>query len=715
MLIIYDMNQQSVLKITFQELLKDYTFFKGVSFVGSFKIIEELLLPQFQQIDLILGMEDGKTGQHLEQLFSVNRRSQELLEASPEFLNRLEKGSLQLKFTKEALFHSKYFILENDAGDYAILSGSMNLTQKAMTSNHEMLWLYRGNKHELMSSETIYEDFAKIFEKHFEEDSVDYIDRKLLPDLHQKSKEEVVALLTDQLFEDIDTKVKLDSQDLSQIAGGVSEMTYQVEPEVVETIKTIYTPKGNRKRTERQTMVDKVKTLTYKMVKTSTITESEPLAFSHPLWLYDQDDNQLVRDGQALPPQNASREDLLTFIQVVKSYKENKVTDESQQIFSAFLYLMTAPLIWKIRQIYHERGQNRDQVPITLALLGQGASGKTLTIRDYFKTFIGDDSQLIGFETLGSSTARNINAQLAFIDQYLRSEIVSPLIIDEVREIFFSGKDAVRTIKSWSNDISGVHGVNIITSNTENVSFKPEIRKRVYYISITARYKEEQEQVYDFRDLQTRLNDHLYQEVVYHLNHRLNNLTEEDCQLLLRDYLALTKDIVKDILKRHGLLLDLPDYVWETYDYGLATFKRDWQLLLSGDRYMSVSFNPNNDQEFNITQNLFAGNSKFEAAKQRDMTEYYNKLPAGVGIELLNSGMILNIDAFDRFLGTDEIRRLYNKTHHIKQQEQMDDTLAIMKEQMREQQEMQKQLLDLQRQQLEQNQKKGFLKRLFNK
>lgn len=61
MLTIYDLKQQQMLQQPdFMALTKDYDTFYGVSFVGSFKIIEQLLLPNFKTIKLILGMEDQK-------------------------------------------------------------------------------------------------------------------------------------------------------------------------------------------------------------------------------------------------------------------------------------------------------------------------------------------------------------------------------------------------------------------------------------------------------------------------------------------------------------------------------------------------------------------------------------------------------------------------------------------------------------------------------
>lgn len=53
----------------FFDLTMAYDALSGVSFVGSFKIIEQELLPRFKQIKLILGMEDQKTGQNLNQFF----------------------------------------------------------------------------------------------------------------------------------------------------------------------------------------------------------------------------------------------------------------------------------------------------------------------------------------------------------------------------------------------------------------------------------------------------------------------------------------------------------------------------------------------------------------------------------------------------------------------------------------------------------------------
>ena len=120
--------------------------------------------------------------------------------------------------------------------------------------------------------------------------------------------------------------------------------------------RALYTPKGNQRRDPlkiRQT----VKQLTYQVVATKNqeVASAEDF-FPQPRWAY-ANDQLLVEDGaehrlHPLAKPSVSDEDVRTFVDIIKSFKENKLRDESPQALSAFMYLMTAPLIWRIRQIY---------------------------------------------------------------------------------------------------------------------------------------------------------------------------------------------------------------------------------------------------------------------------------------------------------------------------------------------------------------------------
>ena len=115
MLTVYDLkNQRMLTQPNFWKLVSGYEQFSGVTFVGSFQIIEKHLLPQFKQVNLILGMEDQRTGQNLNQFFDLTRRVKEITSANEQFISRVADESLKLRFTKEHLFHSKYYIVEND-------------------------------------------------------------------------------------------------------------------------------------------------------------------------------------------------------------------------------------------------------------------------------------------------------------------------------------------------------------------------------------------------------------------------------------------------------------------------------------------------------------------------------------------------------------------------------------------------------------------------
>lgn len=219
MLTIYDLKNNVMLKQPdFFKLVEGYDSFKGVSFVGSFKIIEKELLPRFKQIDLILGMEDQKTGKNLDQLLNVSNKVKQLLSLSrdSDFLDRIENQTLNLRFTKDELFHSKYFIIENDT-NFIIFNGSMNLTKKALKQNHEMLWMYEGKKNDLQDLK-IYEEHQKLFKKNFEEDSVEYLDRKIINNLYGKTKKQITAIIADEVVDKVQQNiVEVNPEDIVKI------------------------------------------------------------------------------------------------------------------------------------------------------------------------------------------------------------------------------------------------------------------------------------------------------------------------------------------------------------------------------------------------------------------------------------------------------------------------------------------------------------------
>ena len=692
MLTIYDLNKQQMLnQPDFFSLLNGYDYFEGVSFVSGFKIIDQELLSRFRQVNLILGLEDQQTSQAMNQFFNISQRAKALASTSDNFISRLADQTLHLKFTKGPLFHSKYFILRS--GDhFRLFNGSMNLTKRATSSNHELMWMYTGT-----TDDSLYQAHHQLFLKNFNEDSAEYLDRKIIDQLKNKSRQEIGELLTTDVLNAVESnEVKFSPEDVRKVVAkrAVTDDSYELLPRAAtEIVKAIYTPKGNKRRTPQQTQ-EKVKKIVYQSFKDDKQTADVPAnsLYPKPMWSYSDKGELIVQDpttNHFYPLQadisTVSREDVVNFIQIIKSFRYNKVRDESQQALSAFMYLMTAPLIWKIRQIYRDSNfaKSPDQVPVSMVLIGRGTTGKTLLVRDYFKRFIGDHSDSIEYLQINQGISSHTNRAVDFLGYYLQSgRFVSPMIIDELNDNFLHSKVSTNAIKQWSNTIKGIHNVNIFAMNhnagSRSINNLEEITKRVYYLSFEAGWLEMDQQKYNFEILVNNTNDHIYRYVTHELNDRLNNLSGIDESNLVDDYLSQTKAIVKNLLAHFNLEGELADIIDENYNYKVDRNRITWKMLIRDDGFQHVAFTSGDDQQFTVSKAIF-NNLKGSAYENINQTldNYFNMFPRELGIAIYqyDNGMILNIDKFDHYIGEPLIRNYYNKVH---KSERQDDQLAEM-------------------------------------
>jgi hypothetical protein len=729
MLTIYDLKNKVMLnQPDFFNLVEGFDSFKGVSFVGSFKIIEKELMPRFKQIDLILGMEDQKTGKNLDQLFNVSNKVKELLSVSADFLDRIENQTLQLKFTKDELFHSKYFIVENKT-DFIIFNGSMNLTQKALKHNHEMLWMYHGKKNDLQDLK-IYEEHQKLFKHNFEKDSVDYLDRKIINNLYGKTRKQITAIIADEVVDKIQQNiVEVNPADVVKITNDAQqkEQTYELHPETVQKVaKELFTEKGNKRRNEEKAR-EEVKKIVFQDFSDSSenrvIKASE--LYPKPIWAH-QEDKIIVEDENKLfhplkvDENLVTEDDVRTFVRIIESFRFNKVKNESHQALSAFIYLMTAPMIWKIREIYRKSNfsKSADQIPLSMVLIGRGTTGKTLLVRDYFKKFTGDNSHSLQYTEINDGNASRTDKAVKFLDNYLHSaRFISPMIVDELNSNFLHSKVALNAIKQWSNTIQGIHNINIFAMNhnagSREINNLEEITKRVYYLSFEAPWLPSSQQQINYNMLINDNNDHIYRYVVSELNKRLVNLTGEEEANLIDDYLSLTKNILSNLLRKYGYYDRLKDILGSNYDYKIDCNRITWKMLILDDHYEHIAFTDGDDKYFHVSKAIF---NDFKANGYENINQtldnYFNMFPreAGIAIEQYGNGMRLDIDKFDKFVGEPLIRNHYEKLH--KDERQQDDMKEFLKIQAKQTQVMQETMEKITKQQEERN-KKGLFSRLF--
>lgn len=721
----------------FFTLLDGFNTFKGVSFVSSFKIIEEELLPRFKQIDLVLGLEDSQTSHRLNQVFNVSQKSQALADVGSQFIERLIDGTLHLKFTKGPLFHSKYFLVENST-DFRIFNGSMNLTRQATSSNHEVMWMYSGKKN---LTDPLYQAHQNLFKNNFTVDSAEFLERKIIDNLRGKNSQELGELLVDYLVDQVaNNELDFSPMEIKRVVKAEQpEDKYQMVPETTaKIIRQLYTAKGNKRRTLEKSRM-KVKEIVYHAADPGAVRQEVTAEefYPQPMWSYNDEGEIIVQDSDhfyyplAASIDDISESDMVNFVQIIKSFKYNKIRDESQQALSAFMYLMTAPLIWKIRQIYRESNfvKSPDQVPVSMVLIGRGTTGKTLLVRDYFKRFIGDTSDSIEYVQINQGTSSHTNRAVKFLGDYLQSgRFISPMIIDELNDNFLHGKVSTNAIKQWSNKIEGIHNVNIFAMNhnagSRGINNLEEITKRVYYLSFEAGWLEDEKQRYDYEVLVNNTNDHIYRYVTYELNRRLNNRSGNEESELIDDYLSQTRKIIKELLVHFGLANELTGIIDRNYNYKADRNRITWKMLIRDDDFKHVAFTSGDDQQFTVSKAIFNNlkGSTYENINQT-LDNYFNMFPReqGVAIYQYDNGMILDIDKFDQYIGEPLIRNYYNRLHR---EEHQQDHLAELLQQQKDRDRQQDQILQNQTklmQEMAQNlsqqpkSSKGLFSRWFHK
>ncbi|WP_237195894.1 phospholipase D family protein [Rothia nasimurium] len=665
MLTVFDLNTRTMLYgPDFWKLTAGYTEFHGVSFVSSFATIDQLS-QRFEQVKLILGLEEAKTGSLLRQIFDPTRRVRELETASDPLLDALESGRVHLKYNADKLFHSKYFILTS-ADEFAILTGSMNLTRAAMTQNHEHNTLYRG-RFDSPDDTAYLREYTELFTQNFEVEATDYLDRNTVQEFRQASTtEQRTSIIDTRIIKDAkllptehrETIGQLLREEKSDTATPESvTTTYQLgDPVVLHTLKATYTPAG-----KTRTPAAAAKSLQTVHLKQRQVVpaDASPITGAQPRWVATDDGTLLINhEGKELTPltdAEVTARDASTFVDIVLSYRDNKMRDESHQALSAFLFAMTAPVLWRIRHLVMETGENPDKIPVLLAILGSGSSGKTTMVDDYLKPFIGDSSPLLAEELL-KTTYGSKTGSINYMNSYMESGEVSPLIIDEVGTQFLNGATVQGKIKHWanlrSNGFEGPQGTIILTSNADGAVLQEAIKKRVWYISITSDYKPTDQQVYNFTSLAGSVNSNLYRHVVFTLSQRLDHLTAHEIQRFSRNWVWLTAEILQETLARFGLETAFPAKMFTPYSYrdeiarGIIT-----DTIHQAHAKDALAFSAHSPEVASVLRSAWEATGTFNKTQKEEMIEFRSILPADCVLEATPKAITLNIERTDAYLG----------------------------------------------------------------
>lgn len=706
------------------EHIQKPTEFRGVSFVSSIKFIEKYLLPRYQSVTLILGLSDNGTasiGQRMAQLTDRNKFVKYGYEnQKSEFTKRILDGTLKLYFTKQELIHTKLYLLTNDH-DYLALSGSMNLTEAALHHNVEQLAADYGSR-----ETQLYQCHQQMFADNFNR-AATYLDaKKMAGFIKAKNAEQLqINVYTDtaDMLKNKDDGQKdvvvLPAEDVKKYRADhesdeeMKQLSAREKLSVIQTVK-LFGNAGYKKRQLNNIGQDlyKLTQVVKHVSKNNTAAgkiEHEEDLYPKPVLFYNN--GQLFeapRIGDKVKSTviksdltgAALKEQLQLFSDIAHEYDNYKEVGEGWQACDFMCFLFEAPWLWKIRNMYEmsPSGKSREDVPLGVALIGQGRTGKSTLGKRFAAKLTGSGNFLDGgvFDpknyALGKS---NINMTITnVLNDYMYSGPVNPMMIDDISPDLTTRPYFDRFIKEITNNRNLTQPLPsfIFTMNRREgdsksqFSLKPEIMRRLWYLSFESTFAgEESEREKKLNDLLGRANDRLYRYCQVELAKFFDDVSPATEEQIEKDFLYPIKHVLKQAMEQFEMFDQVKDYFKENYDYSLFVGRNDWTMLINqaeiGTDIMFVKQDGRlkaqiNKQLFNKVSDNTARNSGSML-----MDRYFQYLPRKyrISYQHTSTGFIVDVKNFDHWLNSDTLEQRYNGSEVARNARKV-DTEARMSE-----------------------------------
>ncbi len=688
----------------------EFDEFYGTMFNANIDVIEKYLFPRFQKICLVIGMGDGnaKSGvaDYIEGM--TNERFKILEKCSEEMKNRLQDGSLTIRFTHKRLVHTKLYVLASkDSNKYRAYSGSMNLSEKALHDNFEMLLCDYGLKEDKLYQEIYQSIFDQIYDG-----SADFADRKIINGFFGKTtvEEKKIYLLDETVstLTDADNTIGISAKEIlsekRELNGEIRDfdVIQKEKRDSIEVLNLIYDSKGFPK--EKVSVMDD-EPLRKKLLNVVYHDEdpNERFVFENvkasdyypkPLFLYDDDEKAIFEtpmygssvQHKIVPSCEISKQDVKDICDIVFFYRDNKQDDESQAVFSFLMYVLESANIWKIRKVISEHGGIVENVPVVAALIGQGETGKTTLLKivscltigskehivnaqdDMFKLKAGVKEKLANNQKLTEAEKKNPFSETPlvmnkntweFIQRYmLTKSSITPICIDDPNIGLIQSKSAENPLKYLSNTYKGApHPVVLIAMNDRNHNFSipHQIGRRAYAFGQENQFRQiSKSEANQLTHFENDLSNQVFLYLTYWIDAWLDNVSDEDYENLSKDFLYPVKQAFKGLLSEHALYDGMKRYFEsDNYDIKNDNGRRNWLALLSDKNVLEkISFNKGDETAF-IPKDCFPG---------RDgVSRYFDYLPAKLEIcpTQVDAGLSIVIDNMDSWLGNSVLREKY--------------------------------------------------------
>ena len=706
------------------EHIQKPTEFKGVSFVSSIKFIEKYLLPRYQSVTLILGLSDNGTasiGQRMAQLTDRNKFVKYGYEnQKSEFTKRILDGTLKLYFTKQELIHTKLYLLTNDH-DYLALSGSMNLTEAALHRNVEQLAGDYGSK-----EAQLYQCHQQMFADNFNR-AATYLDaKKMAGFIKAKNAEQLqINVYTDtaDMLKNKDDGNKdvivLPAEEVKKYRSEhnsdeeLKKLSARERLSVIQTVR-LFGDAGYKKRQlnnigqELYELKQVVKHVSKNNATAGKIEHEEDL-YPKPVLFYnngqlfeaprigDQVKSTVVKSDLAGAD---LKEQLQLFSDIAHEYDNYKEVGEGWQACDFMCFLFEAPWLWKIRNMYElsPSARSREDVPLGVALIGQGRTGKSTLGKRFAAKLTGSGNFLDGgvFDpknyALGKS---NINMTITnVLNDYMYSGPVNPMMIDDISPDLTTRPYFDRFIKEITNNRNLTQPLPsfIFTMNRREddsksqFSLKPEIMRRLWYLSFESTFAgEESAREKKLNDLLSRANDKLYRYCQVELAKFFDDVSPEAEQQIENDFLYPIKYVLKQAMDQFAMFDQVQDYFKDNYDYSLFVGRNDWTMLINqAEIGTDIVFVKQDDRlKAQINKQLF---NKVSDNTDRNsgsmlMDRYFQYLPRKyrISYQRTSTGFIVDVKNFDRWLNSDTLEQRYNSSEVARNAQKVDTAAQMSK------------------------------------
>ena len=710
-----------ILDYTKQELISDADFwqfagehlekpieFKGVSFVSSIKFIEEQLLPRYDKVTLILGLSDNGKESIGKRMRQLNDRTEFVNygyeHPDSEFTKRILDGSLRLLFTKHELIHTKMYLMTSD-DRYLSFAGSMNLTEAAIHHNLEQLDSDYGTQ-----TDPLYQCHVQMFNDNLRH-ATTYLDaKKMAGFIKAKNKEQLqINVYTDtvNMVKNKDTgdqdAVIIPAEEVKEYKDQYSsdeelkKLSASEKLSVAQTVK-LFGNAGYKKRNlenigkELYSLTQVVKHVARNDDNSGKITREEDL-YPKPVLFYNN--GQLFeapRVGDNVKSElitsnltgDRLREQLQLFSDIAHEYDNYKEVGEGWQACDFMCFLFEAPWLWKIRNMYElsPSSKSREDVPLGVALIGQGRTGKSTLGKRLAARLTGSGNFLDGgvFDAKNYALGKsNINMTITTVlsDYMYSAGPVNPMMIDDISPDLTTRPYFDRFIKEITNNRSLTQPLPsfIFTMNRREgdsksqFSLKPEIMRRLWYLSFESTFAgDEDEREAKLNDLLERANDQLYRYCQVELAKFFNDVSPETEQKIEKDYLYPIKYVLKQAMDQFGMFELVKDYFDDNYDYSLFVGRNDWTMLINqAEVGTDLTFIQQDGQlKAQINKQLFNKVSDSTARNNGSMMmeRYFQYLPRKyrISYQYTSTGFIVDVANFDRWLNSDTLQQKYNSS-----------------------------------------------------